>query len=282
MALLDRLNRRAKNTSADGEMSFVDHLEELRWVILRSVVAALVGALIVGFNYKWFFETIVMSPSKSDFITYKLLCGFGQKIGIGTSLCIEPFKVQMQSTTLVGQFNMAFSFSFMLGFIAAFPYIFYQLWKFVRPALSSNEKSNIGSIIFFVSLLFFLGIGFGYFFLSPYAINFFATFQLSDTIANNWMVSDYISMVTTFTVGCGLAFQLPLALYFLGKVGVITSKFLKKYFRHAIVVIFIVAAIITPPDGLTQIIVAAPLILLYWIGIWLVKKVEKKVVDEWS
>jgi sec-independent protein translocase protein TatC len=283
MALLDRLNRRKKDPNA--EMTFIDHLEELRWVLLRCVISALVGALIVGSKFQWFFENTVMGPAKADFITYELMCNVGKNLGLGNALCIEPFKVDLLNTKVYGQFNMTFTFCFVAGFILAFPYIFWQFWKFIKPALTDKERGGVGGVIFWVSLMFFIGIGFGYFFLSPYAINFFATFQLSPTIENKWAVDDYISMLTSFTLGCGLAFQLPLVLYFLAKIGIVSARFLKKYFRHAVVVIIIIAAIITPPDGITQIIVATPLILLYWISIWLVARVNRqkeKEEAEWS
>jgi sec-independent protein translocase protein TatC len=283
MALLDRLNRR--NKSSDAEMSFIDHLEELRWVILRCVIACLVGAVIVGFYYKTFFDGIVIAPSRDNFITYKIMCAAGHSLGLDSTLCIKPFHINFQSNQLVSQFNMAFSFSFVAGFILAFPYIFWQFWKFVKPALNEKERKGVTGVIFWVSLLFFIGIGFGYFFLSPYAFNFFANFTLSDNIVVLPTINDYLDLLLTFTLGCGLAFQLPIVLYFLGKIGVITAAFLKKYFRHAIVIIVIIAAIITPPDGITQIIVATPLILLYWVSIALVSKVNRqheKEEKEWS
>jgi sec-independent protein translocase protein TatC len=283
MALLDRLNKRRGNETA--EMSFVDHLEELRWVILRCVIACLIGALIVGFFHKLFFEKVIMAPGNNDFITYKIMCKAGNWLGLGKAMCIDPYKMSLQSNTVTGQFNMAFTFSFVAGFVLAFPYIFWQFWKFIKPALTTNEKSGVSGVIFWVSLLFFIGVGFGYFFLTPYAFNFFASFSLSVQIDNKPTVADYLDLLLTFTLGCGLAFQLPIVLYFLGKIGVVSASFLKKYFRHAIVIIVIVAAIITPPDGLTQIIVATPLILLYWLSIALVAKVnkeKKKEEMEWS
>jgi sec-independent protein translocase protein TatC len=283
MALLDRLNRRKKDPAT--EMSFVDHLEELRWVLLRSVIGALVGAVIVGIKHKWFYNNIVLAPSRDNFVTYRVMCNAGRKIGLGDALCIEPFKLNLQSNQLIGQFNITWTFSFVAGFIIAFPFIFWQFWRFIKPALTDKEKKGIGGVIFWVSALFFLGVAFGYYFLSPYAINFFATFTLSDQILMLPTISDYVDLLMTFTLGCGLAFQLPLLLFFLAKIGIVTAKGLKKYFRHAIVVIVIVAAIITPPDGLTQIIVATPLILLYWLSIWLVRRVNRekeKEEAEWS
>lgn len=283
MALLDRLNRRNKNE--DTEMSFIDHLEELRWVILRCVLAALVGAVVVFVYRNAFFDGVIMAPSKPNFITFEFLCDVGKKIGMGAALCIEPFKLNFQSNQMVGQFNMAFSFSFVAGFVIAFPFIFWQVWRFVAPALTSKERKGVRGVVFWVSLLFFIGIAFGYYFLAPYAFNFFAGFTLSPTIEIKPTVQDYLDLLLTFTLGCGLAFQLPIVLYFLGKVGVISAAALRKYFRHAIVVIFIVAAIITPPDGVTQIIVATPLVLLYWISILLVARVNKEATSkekEWE
>jgi sec-independent protein translocase protein TatC len=203
------------------------------------------------------------------------MCNAGNAIGLDSALCIQPYEIRLQSNTVTGQFNMAFSFSFVAGFILAFPFIFWKFWRFVKPALSENEKKGVSGVIFWVSLLFFLGICFGYFFLAPYAFNFFASFSLSSQIDNKPSVQDYLDMLLTFTLGCGLAFQLPIVLYFLGKIGVVTASFLKKYFRHAVAVIAIIAAIITPPDGLTMVIVGLPLVLLYWISIGLVAKINK-------
>ncbi|MBL7728387.1 MAG: twin-arginine translocase subunit TatC, partial [Dinghuibacter sp.] len=277
-------NLRKKDPAA--EMSFVDHLEELRWVLLRSVIAALVGAVVVGFNYKWFYNNIVLAPSRADFVTYKLMCKTGHSLGLGDGLCIEPFKLNLQSNQLISQFNITWTFCFIAGFIIAFPFIFWQFWRFIKPALTEKERKGVTGVIFFVSLLFFSGIAFGYYFLSPYAINFFATFSLSDQILMLPTIADYVDLLMTFTLGCGLAFQLPLVLYFLAKIGIVNARFLKKYFRHAIVIIVIVAAIITPPDGLTQIIVATPLILLYWMSIWIVSRINKRQMaeeeKEWS
>jgi sec-independent protein translocase protein TatC len=284
LALIDRLNKRKGITDDNEEMSFIDHLEELRWVILRSVIACIVGAVVVGIFHKLFFEQVIMAPSRPDFVTYKIMCKFGNYIGLGKAMCIEPYSIKLQSNTMVGQFNMAFTFSFVAGFIIAFPYIFWEIWRFVKPALNDKELSGVRGVIFWVSLLFFIGVAFGFFFLAPYAFNFFATFSLSSQIQNMPTVQDYLDLLLTFTLGCGLAFQLPIVLYFFGKVGIVTASFLKKYFRHAIVAIVIIAAIITPPDGLTQIIVATPLIILYWISIMLVAKVNKAdaAPKEWS
>jgi sec-independent protein translocase protein TatC len=280
LALLDFLNKRKPNNSNESEMSFIDHLEELRWVILRSVLACLVGAIIV-FSYRnAFFDGVIMAPNKADFVTYKFLCNFGKTLGIGDALCMVPTPIKLQSNQLVGQFNMAFSFSFVAGFILAFPFIFWQFWKFIKPALSTKERKGVTGVIFWVSLLFFIGIAFGFFFLAPYSFNFFSSFSLSSSIEIKPTVTDYLDLLLTFTLGCGLAFQLPIVLYFLGKVGIVSASFLKKYFRHAIVIIVIVAAIITPPDGITQIIVATPLILLYWVSIALVARVNKEQKKE--
>ncbi len=276
LALLDRLNRRKETKGGEAEMTFIDHLEELRWVILRSVIACLVGAIIVFTYRNAFFDGVIMGPNKANFITYKILCSFGNTLGLGNALCTVPVQIKLQSNQLIGQFNMAFSFSFVAGFVLAFPYIFWQFWKFIKPALSDKERNGVGGVIFWVSLLFFIGIAFGYFFLAPYSFNFFNSFSLSSSIEIKPTVSDYLDLLLTFTLGCGLAFQLPIVLYFLGKVGIVSAVTLKKYFRHAIVVIVIVAAIITPPDGITQIIVATPLILLYWLSIALVARVNKK------
>jgi sec-independent protein translocase protein TatC len=284
MALKD-LFKKMDDNSQQGEMSFVDHLEALRWHIVRSLVAVLIGTVFAYIKMSFFFDKIIMGPAHKDFWTYRALCSIGHKIGLGNAMCLEDINIKLQSTEMSSQFMMSFTIAFVIGFIIAFPYIFWQFWKFVRPALKPNEMKKTRGIIFWVSLLFFVGVAFGYFVISPYTVNFFAAFTLSPLIENKFMVSDYVDTITQLVLGTGIVFQLPLVVYFLAKVGLITAAFLRTYRKYAVVVILIVAAVITPPDVVSQLVVTLPLWGLYEISIGIAARVEKdrkKKEAEWS
>lgn len=274
-----------RNTDQEREeMSFIDHLEVLRGHLFRAAIAIATGAVIVGIYNKIFVQGVLMGPTHSNFPTYKLLCQIGQKLHINR-LCMQGIGVKMQSTTVSGQFSVFFNAVLIGGFILAFPYVFLQFWNFAKPALTKKELRNTRGVIFWVSLLFFLGVLFGYFIIAPYTVNFFANFQLDENIENRWTVTSYINTLVPLILGTGLAFQLPLAMYFLTKVQIVSSAFLKKYRKHAYVIMLVIAGVITPPDMLSQIIVTLPLVLLYEVSIILAKRVEKadkKEEKEWS
>lgn len=261
------------------EMTFVGHLDAFRSHLFRSVVAVSIGALVVGIYNKFFIKEILMGPTHADFATYGVLCKIGKALHVN-KLCMDGIGVKMQSTGVSSQFSMFFNVVVIGGFIIAFPYVLLQFWNFIKPALTKKELQNTRGVIFWVSLLFFIGILFGYFVIAPYTINFFANFQLDDNIENRWTIASYVDTLVPLILGAGLAFQLPLVMYFLAKIGVVSSAFLRKYRRHAIVIMLIVAGVITPPDVLSQIIVTLPLVLLYEISILLAKKVERnKILD---
>jgi len=265
-----------RNQTDRAEMSFVDHLEVLRGHLFRSVVAIAVGAVIVGIYNDFVVKQVLMGPTHADFPTYRVMCKVGQYLNLGESLCMEAINVPLQNTLVGGQFSMFFMIVFVGGFIVAFPYVFWEFWSFVKPALTKKELSKTRGVIFWVSLLFFTGVLFGYFVLAPYTINFFSNFQLDENIKNLWTIASYFDTLIPLILGTGLAFQLPLVMYFLSKVGLVTPTFLKGARKYAIVVIVIVAGVITPPDVISQIIVSIPLLLLYEISIWLSAKVQKE------
>lgn len=275
-----------KQREDKAEMSFIDHIEVLRGHIVRSLIAIIIGAIVVGIYNDFIVKRIILGPTKADFFTYKFLCRVSKSLNLGDALCMQQINVNFQNNVPAGQFTMFFNIVFIGGFILAFPYVFWEFWRFVRPALTKKELSKTRGVIFWVSLLFFLGIGFGYFVIAPYTVNFFATFTLDASIDNRWTVISYIDLLTPLILGTGLAFQLPLVMYFLAKVGIVSSSFLKNVRKYAIVIILIVAAFITPPDVVSQIIVTIPLLLLYEISIWLTRRVEKEKVKkeeaEWS
>lgn len=273
------LNRNKSDNQS--EMSFVDHLEVLRGHLFRSVLAIAVGAIVVGIYNKFVIQRVLMGPTHSDFPTYVAMCKFGNNIGLGASLCIREINVPMQNTVVGGQLSMFFSVILIGGLILAFPFVFWEFWKFVKPALTQKELNRTRGVIFWVSFLFFLGVFFGYFVVAPYTINFFANFQIDENIENRWTISSYLDTMTPLILGSGLAFQLPLVMFFLAKVGIVTATWLKSVRKYSLVVILVVAGIITPgPDIISQMTVALPLLILYEISIVLCRRVEKDRAEE--
>ncbi len=259
----------------DKEMSFIDHLEELRWHLIRSLVAIAIFT-VVAFIYKdFFFGKIVLGPTRLDFWTYRKLCELGQLLD-SPALCFDKLNFTLQSRKMAGQFLMHLTSSFVIGLIIAFPYVFWELWRFVRPGLYENERQVTTGVVLVVSILFLSGALFGYYILTPISVQFLANYTLDPSIINEFDIISYVSTMLTLVLGCALLFQLPILIYFLAKAGIVSAQSMKVYRRHAIVVIFVVAAIITPADVFSQIIVALPLILLYEISIFIAGFVKKK------
>jgi sec-independent protein translocase protein TatC len=275
-----KLFNRSLNDESRGEMSFIEHLDVLRGHLFKSALAVAVGAIIMAVYNSFIFQVILMGPTRADFPTYGLLCGISRRLGLGNKLCLNLTKVKLQSNTVAGQFGVYFNIILIGGFILAFPYVFYQFWKFTKPALTTKELKNTRGVIFWVSLLFFTGVFFGYFVIAPYTINFFSKFSLDASIENLWTVASYFNIIVPLILGAGLAFQLPLVLYFLAKIGVVSAKYLRGIRKYAIVTMLVLAGIITPPDMLSQIVCTVPLMILYEIGILLCVKVEKKQKEE--
>ena len=284
MALFNR-NRGAEK----AEMTFIDHLEELRVHIIRSVLAILIMATFIFIYRNWIFDYIVTGPINPDFISYRVLCRFSHWAHMGDALCMPPVKVNMQSNTFGGQFLGSISMALVGGIILAFPYIFLEFWRFVKPALKEKETKNTKFVIFWVSFFFFCGAAFGFLLLGPFTFNFLAGFQLGTrgTIVTLPTFADYIDNLTNIILGCGLAFELPVLAFILTKIGIITPGFLRKTRKYAIVVILIVAAFITPsPDWMSQMIVFTPLWILYELSIIVSARVAKQQKEqdeeEWS
>ena len=285
MALLDFLDRRKKKS--DTEMSFIDHLEELRWHIIRAVIAVLIGAVVVFIYSDFVVQEVIFAPTRSDFISAQWLCRIGHSIGIGDALCFNEVKAKFIETQMTGQFITSFTLAFVGGFILAFPYVFWEFWRFVRPALSGKELKQTRGVIFWVSLLFFLGVAFGYYILTPFMVNFYFNYKLSPQIEIMPTFSDYLENLIYTTVGIGVLFQMPLLVMVLARIGIVTARFLRKYRRHAFVLVLIAAAIITPStDPFSLTIVTIPLYLLYEASIVVAARINKKQkkdeIDEWS
>ena len=279
--------RSAENPQPE-EMSFIGHLEALRWHLMRSVIVWLCAAIIIFVFIDWVYDEIILAPSSVNFITYGALCRFGHWLHIGDGLCMPPVKIDFQVTEVNGTFTSAISIALIGSIIISFPYLFWEFWRFVKPALSPKEKKYARGSIFWVSLCFFFGAAFGYYLLAPFTFNFLASFTLgkSGAIIYRPSINDYIDSLTNLILGCGIAFELPILAYVLGKIGLITAKFLKRYRKYAFIIILIVAAVITPsPDVTSQTIVAIPLLLLYEISVMLVARIDRKKAKEekeWS
>ncbi len=255
-------------------MTFVDHLESLRWHIIRSVIVLIAAAIFAFVFNSWIFNNIVLGPTKANFPSYKALCWLAHKIHV-PALCLDAVQIEFLSTELSGQFMLSFSSSFTIALIVAAPYIFWEIWKFIKPALTPYELKNSSTVIFWFSFLFFLGVSFGYFIIAPYTINFFSTYQISDAIQNKFKINDYLDTLISLTIGTGLIFELPVLVYFFSKVGILTPAFMKETRRYAIVIILFAAAVITPPDAFSMVIVTIPLILLYELSIKISGRVQK-------
>jgi len=271
-----KLFKRNAGTEDKAEMSFFEHLDVLRGHLFKSAIAVVLGAIIMAVYNSFFVKQILMGPTHPGFITYRFLCKASEHLKLGSRLCLNPINIKMQSNTVAGQFGVYFNIILIGGFIIAFPYVFWQFWKFFRPALNNKELKNTRGVIFWVSLLFFLGVSFGYFVIAPYTVSFFAKFSLDDNIENFWTIASYFNTIVPLILGAGLAFQLPLVIYFLAKVDVVSAKYLRRVRKYAILIMLIVSGIITPPDMLSQIVCTIPLIILYEISILLCVKVEKK------
>ena len=262
------------------EMSFMDHLEELRWLLVRATIAMLVGAAITFFVSDFIFNEIIFGPTNPNFITYRLFCELSNYVGFADSICVTELPFVIQNTDMEGQVTILVWTCITAGFIIAFPYILWLLWNFISPALYEKERKNAKYFIFVASILFFLGVLFGYYVIVPMSVNFFATFTVSTIIKNEFNVDSYIGMIKTSVVACGLFFELPIIIYFLTKLGLVTPDFLRKYRKYGIVIILIVAAIVTPPDVVSQVIVSIPMFLIYEASIFISALVEKNRLKE--
>jgi sec-independent protein translocase protein TatC len=262
----------------EKEMSFLDHLEELRWHIVRSLIAIMVFAIAAFLAKKIIFHGIILAPSRPDFWTYRMLCRIGDLINTNV-LCIEELPFIIQSRQMTGQFMMHITSSFIIGLILAFPYAFWEMWRFIKPGLYDTEKNVARGAVFFVSLLFGTGVMFGYYVVSPISINFLSNYQLDPSISNEFDIISYVSTLSMLVLACAIMFQLPIVVYFLTKAGIVTPKTLITYRKHAIIIILIVSAIITPPDVVSQVLIALPLFVLYQISILISKTVIKNDPD---
>jgi sec-independent protein translocase protein TatC len=270
---LMNLTMKAKENS---EMTFLEHLEELRWHIIRSAIVIVVFSILAFIFKHLLFDIIIIGPSRSDFITNELLCRLGNKVN-APGLCVNTKPMVLQSLEMAGQFTAHIKISIIAGLIISAPYLIYEIWKFISPALYIKERKIARGTVFAVSLLFFAGVLFGYFVICPLSIRFLLNYKVSEMAQNNIRLMNYVSMVSSLSLVAGLTFELPVLVYILSKFGILTPAFLIRYRRHAIIVILLLAGIITPsPDIFSQILVSIPLLVLYEISIVVAKRISRK------
>ena len=274
--------------SGDDEMSFIDHLEALRWHIMRSLLAIVLAAVVFFIFIDWIFDHVIMGPTQNNFISYRLLCSLSHSLHMGNSLCMPPMQLNLQINSVSGTFVSSITIAFVGGIIVALPYVLWEVWRFVRPALKPGELKYTRGVIFWVSFFFFIGAAFGYFLLAPFTFNFLANYKIghTDILLYRPTLDDYLDSLIDITLGAGVAFELPMASWVLSKMGLVTPGFLRTYRKYAYVVLLILAAVITPsPDWGSQMIVVTPLVLLYELSIiisaWVNRKREKEW-EEWS
>lgn len=269
----------------EKEMSFLEHLEELRWHVVRSLAAVLIFTIGAFIAAPWIFQNIIFAPARVDFPTFVWLCNLGQLLGSGDALCVQEIPFKVQSRFMTGQFSMHIVSSFVIGIIVAFPYVTWELWRFIKPGLYPREKNSSRGAVAAISFLFLLGVMFGYYIMSPVMISFLANYQISDMIVNEFDITSYVGTVVGVVFGSGVLFQLPVVMFFLTKVGIVTPSFLRRYRKHAVVIILVIGAIVTPTaDPLSQSLISIPLYLLYEISILIsagvIRKKEREEAED--
>ena len=259
------------------EMSFLAHLEELRWHLVRSAVSIFLLGLLFFIFAEEVYNNFLLAHIQPNFITYQLFCDFFNIFNVDSDFCNISFaNNKLQSIEVTSQLMNSIWTSFILGIIVSFPYILWEFWRFIIPGLHENEVKKSKGFIFVASILFFIGVAFSFYVIAPISINFLYNYQITDTIENNFTLESHIGLVTNMLLGISILFELPVIIYFLAKAGLITPEFLKKYRRHALCLVLILAAIITPPDVASQIIVAIPVLFLYEISIKVAALVIKR------
>jgi sec-independent protein translocase protein TatC len=251
-----------------GDMSFLDHLEELRWHLIRAFLAILIFAIGAFLAKDFVWNKLILGPSRVDFPTFQLLCKAGEALN-SEALCITELPFIIQSRKMTGQFSMHITSSIVLGLIFSFPYVFWELWRFISPGMYRKERRYARGAVFWVSLLFSMGVLFGYYIISPLSINFLSHYQVDPTVQNEFDITSYVSTMTMLILACAFVFQLPVVVFFLSKVGFVTPSLMRRFRKHSIVVILILAAMLTPPDPISQILIALPLFALYQISIYI-------------
>ncbi len=266
-----------KGKSLEAEMSFFDHLAELRIHLIRASIAVVFFTTICFFYYDFLFDSIIMGPHKPTFWTYRMMCKVGEYFNMGPGFCITNIPGKIINTEMAGQFTLQINSALMTGVILGFPYLLWEVWRFVKPALKDNERKSASGFVFYASMLFIIGLLFGYFIVAPLSVNFLSNYSISPDIENTITIDSYFSSVATLTLCTGVVFELPIIIYILSRLGIMTPKFMKEKRRYAAVIILVIAAIVTPtPDIPTMMTVSFPLFLLYEVSIAVSSRVQKK------
>ncbi|NEU10199.1 twin-arginine translocase subunit TatC [Flavihumibacter sp. R14] len=274
-SLIKAVKEKGKNLEA--EMSFFDHLDVLRKHLIRSSLAILVFTVLAFVFYDFIFDKIIMGPKSPQFWTYRIMCSLAERFNLGPDFCITEIPFNIINTEMAGQFTLQMNSSLMIGIVLGFPYLLFEIWRFVKPALHDKERKSASGFTFYATLLFLIGILFGYYIIAPLSISFLAQYSVSDVINNQITIDSYLSTVATLTIGSGIIFELPIIIFILSKLGVMTPKFMRSSRRYATVIILIIAAIVTPtPDLLTMLTVSFPLFLLYEVSIYISARVEQR------
>lgn len=269
-----------KGKSLEAEMSFFEHLEVLRWHILRSCIAVGIFLILAFVFYDFIFNSIIMGPKHPDFWTYRMMCKIGEVFNI-EGFCVTEIPGEIINTQMAGQFIVQINSALLISVMLGFPYLLYEVWLFVKPALTEIERKSASGFVLFATILFILGLLFGYYIVTPLSINFLSSYNISDTINNTITIQSYLSFVSTLTLGCGIIFELPVVVYILSKLGILTAEFMRNSRRYAIVVILIIAAIITPtPDVLTMLTVSLPMFILYEFSILIAARIQKRRIKK--
>lgn len=265
-----------KGKTLESEMSFFEHLEALRWHLIRAAMSIVVFTSVAFWQYDFIFNDIIMGPFNPKFWTYRMMCKLGNLLHM-SGWCLDKINGKIINTEMAGQFTLQINSCVMIGVILGFPYLLFEIWQFIKPALHEKERKAASGFVFYASFLFILGILFGYFIIAPESIRFLAGYTISPMIQNTFTIDSYLSSVATLTLGTGLVFELPILIYILASIGILNAPFMRRTRRYAIVLILIIAAIITPtPDMITMSVVAAPLLVLYEIGIMVAAAVGKR------
>jgi len=265
-----------KGNNLESEMSFFDHLDALRKHLIRSAIAIVFFTGLAFYYYDFIFDTIIMGPSKPTFWTYRMLCHIGDLLH-RPGFCIDKINIQLINTEMAGQFTLQINSSFLIGITLGFPYLLYEVWLFVKPALLDKERKSASGFVFYASILFIIGVLFGYYVITPESISFLSSYNVSSLIHNLFTIDSYISSVATLTLATGVVFELPILIYILANLGILTAQFMKETRRYAVIIILIIAAVVTPtPDMMTMTVVSIPLFLLYELSIVVAGVVERR------
>jgi sec-independent protein translocase protein TatC len=265
-----------KGKTMEAEMSFFDHLEALRWHLIRASVAIVIFTSVVFYFYDWIFSNVIMGPSMPTFWTYRMLCELGAALH-RPGFCIDKINISLINTELAGQFTLQINSALIIGITLGIPYLIWEIWRFIKPALHEKERKAATGFVFYACMLFFMGVCFGYYVITPMSINFLSSYTVSTKIQNLFSIDSYISSVATLTLATGVVFELPILVYILSNLGILTPKFMRETRRYAVVIILIIAAIVTPtPDMLTMTVVSIPLFVLYEVSFVVASLVEKR------